>query len=115
MAYISRSSSSRGRSAPRLSLRPVTRRAGLLVTCYHPRVRRNLDEMDARRLLTGGPVLLVTSTPRGRHNVLPVAYAMPLSVRPPLVGIALHPSRHSYDLIHKTETIPINNTTPPLL
>jgi len=71
--------------------------------------------MDARRLLTGGPVLLVTSSHRGRHNVLPVAYAMPLSVRPPLVGIALHPSRHSYDLIKKTDEFAINIPSRALL
>lgn len=78
-------------------------------------MRRNLDELDARRLLTGGPVLLVTSSYRGRHNVLPVAYAMPLSVRPPLVGIALHPSRHSFDIIKKTDEFAINIPSRALL
>ena len=78
-------------------------------------MRRNLDELDARRLLTGGPVLLVTCSHRGRHNVLPIAYAMPLSIRPPLIGIAVHPSRHSYDMIKKTDEFAINIPSRALL
>jgi flavin reductase (DIM6/NTAB) family NADH-FMN oxidoreductase RutF len=78
-------------------------------------MRRNLDELDARRLLTGGPVLLVSSSYRGRHNVLPVAYATVLSLVPPMVGIVLHPSRFSYDIIKKTEEFAINIPTRELL
>jgi len=71
-------------------------------------VRRNLDEVDARRLLTGGPVLLVSSSYRGRHNVMPVAYAMPLSLVPPVIGIAVHPSRHTFDVIKKRNEFAIS-------
>jgi flavin reductase (DIM6/NTAB) family NADH-FMN oxidoreductase RutF len=78
-------------------------------------MRRNLDELDARRLLTAGPVLLVTCSYRGRHNVAPIAYAMPLSIRPPIIGIAIHPSRHSYDVIRKTDEFAINIPTRQLL
>ncbi len=78
-------------------------------------VRRNLDEIDARRLLTGGPVVLVTSSYRGRHNVMPVAYSVPLSVNPPIVGVAVSPSRYSYDIIHKTEEFALNIPSRALL
>jgi flavin reductase (DIM6/NTAB) family NADH-FMN oxidoreductase RutF len=78
-------------------------------------MRRNLDELDARRLLTGGPVLLVTATHRARTNVIPIAYAMPLSVRPPLVGMAVHPSRHSYDVIKHADEFAINIPSRELL
>jgi flavin reductase (DIM6/NTAB) family NADH-FMN oxidoreductase RutF len=78
-------------------------------------VRRNLEDLDARRLLTGGPVLLVSSSYRGRHNVTPVAYAMPLSIKPPLIGIALHPSRYTYDVIKKTNEFAINIPSRELL
>ncbi|HWO71937.1 MAG TPA: flavin reductase family protein [Dehalococcoidia bacterium] len=78
-------------------------------------MRRNLDELDARRLLSGGPVLLVTSSYRGRHNVLPIAYGMVLSIVPPLVGIALHPSRYSTDIICKTDEFAVNIPTRELL
>src|SRR5688500_10539672 len=78
-------------------------------------MRRNLNDRDARRLMTGGPVMLVTSSYRGRHNALPVAYAMNLSITPPLIGIALHPSRYSYDIIKKTEEFALNIPSRELL
>jgi flavin reductase (DIM6/NTAB) family NADH-FMN oxidoreductase RutF len=59
--------------------------------------------------------LLVTSSYRGRHNVLPVAYAMNLSIVPPLIGIALHPERYSTDIIRKTNEFAINLPTRDLL
>jgi flavin reductase (DIM6/NTAB) family NADH-FMN oxidoreductase RutF len=39
---------------------------------------------------------------------MPVAYAMPLSFQPPLVGIAVHPSRHTHDMIRFSEEFAIN-------
>jgi flavin reductase (DIM6/NTAB) family NADH-FMN oxidoreductase RutF len=78
-------------------------------------MRRNLEETDARRLLTGGPVLLVTCSYKGKPNVLPVAYAMPISIVPPFVGIAISPERYSYDVIHKAEEFAINIPSRELL
>ena len=71
-------------------------------------MRKTLDEMEARRLLTGGPVVLVTTSWHGKTNVMPAAYAMPLSFKPPLVGIAVHPSRHTHDMIRFSEEFAIN-------
>ncbi len=71
-------------------------------------MRRNLDEEDARRLLGGAPITLITSSYRGRHNVIPVAYVMPVSLRPPLIAISMSPSRYSYDIIHKTDEFALN-------
>jgi flavin reductase (DIM6/NTAB) family NADH-FMN oxidoreductase RutF len=71
-------------------------------------MRKTLNEMEARRLLTGGPVALVTTTWHGKTNVMPVAYVMPLSFEPPLVGIAVHPSRHTHDMIRFSEEFAIN-------
>jgi len=71
-------------------------------------MRKTLDELEARRLLTGGPVLLVTTSWHAKTNVMPVAYAMPLSFTPPLVGIAVHPSRHTHDMIRFSEEFAIN-------
>jgi flavin reductase (DIM6/NTAB) family NADH-FMN oxidoreductase RutF len=59
--------------------------------------------------------MLVTSSYRGRHNVFPVAYSMTLSIIPPLVGIAVHPSRYSADIIRKTDEFALNIPTRDLL
>jgi flavin reductase (DIM6/NTAB) family NADH-FMN oxidoreductase RutF len=78
-------------------------------------MRRNLDELDARRIMTGGPLTIVTCSHRGRHNATPVAYSMVLSIRPPLIGIAMHPSRYSFDVIKKTNEFALNIPTRALL
>ena len=71
-------------------------------------MRKTLDELEARRLLAGGPVVLVTTSWRGKTNVMPVTFVMPLSFTPPLVGIAVHPSRHTHDMIRFSEEFAIN-------
>jgi len=46
---------------------------------------------------------------------MPVGYAMNLSIIPPMVGIALHPGRHTTDIIRKTNEFAINIPTRELL
>lgn len=69
----------------------------------------------ASRILLGGPVALVTTHDRGADNVLPVAWHTPLSSEPPLVGVALHQSRHSLELIRASEQFALNIPARPLL
>jgi len=71
-------------------------------------MRRVLTEFDARRLLAGAPVVLVTTRWHGVANVMPVAWNVPLSHDPPLVGIAVHPSRHTYDMLRLSEEFALN-------
>lgn len=69
----------------------------------------------AARLLQGGPVALVTTADRGVPNVLPVAWHMPVSARPPLVAIAIEQSRHSAEMISHSEQFALNFPTRALL
>lgn len=71
-------------------------------------MRRNLSEHDARRLLVSGPLVLVTTTWRGKDDVMPVAWSMPLSADPPFIGVAIHPSRHTHDMIRFAEEFALN-------
>ncbi len=70
---------------------------------------------SAARILMSGPVALVTTRDKGENNVLPVAWHMPLSVDPALVGIALEQSRYSLDMIRSSEQFAINIPTRALL
>jgi flavin reductase (DIM6/NTAB) family NADH-FMN oxidoreductase RutF len=78
-------------------------------------MRQSIDERDARRLLGGGPVALVSTSWRGNFNVMPGAFITPLSIDPPLVGIAVHPSRHTHDMIKFSEEFALNIPTRQLL
>jgi len=62
----------------------------------------------AGRLINAGPVVLVTSHYKDKANVMTAAWVTPLSFSPPLVGIAIHPARFTYDLIKKSEQFAIN-------
>jgi len=57
----------------------------------------------AARVLMGGPVVLVTTSWRGRTNVMPLAWHMPISSDPALIAIAVEQSRYSVDVIDHAE------------
>jgi flavin reductase (DIM6/NTAB) family NADH-FMN oxidoreductase RutF len=77
--------------------------------------RQSLPDSEARRLLNGGIVTLVTTAWRGSENVAPVIWHTPLSIEPPLIGIAVHPSRHTHDMIKFSEQFVLNIPTVRLL
>lgn len=78
-------------------------------------MRRPLSEHDARRFLVSGPLALLTTKWRGAHDVLPVAWSMPVSATPPLIGVCVHPSRHSHDMIRWSEEFALNIPGPELV
>ena len=78
-------------------------------------MRHSIDERDARRLLGGGPVALISTAWHGAHNVMPCAFITPLSIDPPLIGVAVHPGRHTHDMIRFSEEFAINIPTRQLL
>src|SRR5262245_45934651 len=69
----------------------------------------------AARIMQGGPVALVTTADRGVANVIPVAWHMPVSARPPLVAVAIEQSRHSAEMISHSEQFALNFPTRALL
>ena len=73
------------------------------------------DPTDARRILNPGPVSIVTASWRGSANAAPVAWTVPLSMSPPMVGVVLHPGRHTADMIRFSEEFALNIPGPELL
>ena len=71
-------------------------------------MRQTISPLAARRLLGGGPVALVTTAWRGNYNVMPGVFFTPLSFDPPLIGLAVHPSRHTHDMIKSSEEFALN-------
>jgi flavin reductase (DIM6/NTAB) family NADH-FMN oxidoreductase RutF len=71
-------------------------------------MRRTIEPTDALRLLNGGPVALVTTRFRHETNVMPAIWTVSLSRRPPLIGVAVNPSRHTHDMIRFAEEFALN-------
>jgi flavin reductase (DIM6/NTAB) family NADH-FMN oxidoreductase RutF len=67
-----------------------------------------IPNWQATRLIGSGPVALVTAKYRDKANVLAVGWTATLSQHPPRVGIALHPTRFSYDLIRRSGQFAVN-------
>jgi flavin reductase (DIM6/NTAB) family NADH-FMN oxidoreductase RutF len=44
----------------------------------------------------------------GRPNIIAIAWLIPVSVNPPLVGMSIRPTRHSYGLIQATGEFVVN-------
>jgi flavin reductase (DIM6/NTAB) family NADH-FMN oxidoreductase RutF len=78
-------------------------------------VRRMCDPTDARRMLNPGPVAIVTTAWRGEANAAPIAWCTALSMAPPMVGIVVHPHRHTADMIRFSDGFAINIPGPKLL
>lgn len=62
----------------------------------------------ASRLLLGGPVTLLTTSHRGKSNVMPLAWCAPLSADPPLLGVAIEQSRHTAEMVSHAEEFALN-------
>ncbi len=68
----------------------------------------------ATRLLAPGPVTLLTAQYRGKKNVMAAGWAIPVSSNPPMVAVAVHPSRYTFGLIDKSGDFALNIPARPL-
>lgn len=71
--------------------------------------------VDATRLLEPGPLGLVTSRYRSAENVMTAAWMMPASFDPPLIAVAIHPTRLTHEYVSKSEYFAVNIPTAELL
>ncbi len=77
-------------------------------------MKEEIPTWRASRLLTAGPVVLVTAKYRDRTNIMPAVWVSPLSQYPPLIGVAVHPSRYTHDLIRRSGQFALNIPPRPL-
>ena len=66
-------------------------------------MKKPVDLHLAYRLLSHGPVLLLTTQFRGQPNVMTVGWSTPLSGGDALIGVAIAPTRLSHEFIVKTD------------
>jgi flavin reductase (DIM6/NTAB) family NADH-FMN oxidoreductase RutF len=62
----------------------------------------------AHRLLTPGPVALVTSQRKGRASITPIAWISTVSSRPPMVSIAVYQDHFIHELIRASNEFVLN-------
>jgi flavin reductase (DIM6/NTAB) family NADH-FMN oxidoreductase RutF len=84
----------------------------------HIRRKRKIavEVSSAYKLLHPMHVVLVSCVGKtGRPNIITLAWAMPTSLKPPLVALSISPRRHSHGLIEETKEFVINIPTMDLL
>jgi flavin reductase (DIM6/NTAB) family NADH-FMN oxidoreductase RutF len=62
----------------------------------------------AHRLIGPGPVVLVTAERKGKADITPIGWAMPVSVRPPLVAISVYEGNFLNELIRAASQFVLN-------
>jgi len=72
-------------------------------------------ERSYRLLYPRQIVLVGCCSPDGKPNALTIAWSMPLSMSPPLVGISVSPKRYSHSLIERTGDFTVNIPTMDIL
>ncbi len=77
--------------------------------------KRPIERRLAARLLQPGPVSLVTSLFHSQHNVMAAGWIMPIGIDPILIGISIHSSRLTHELISRSEAFGLSIPTIELL
>jgi len=81
-----------------------------------PKRKLNVNLSTAYKLLHPMHTVLVSCVgKRGKRNIITLAWAMPTSVKPPLVAISIAPRRLSHTLIEKTKEFVVNIPTMDIL
>ena len=80
-------------------------------------LKREVEPGNYHRLLYPRQVVLVSFLdPRlGRPNIIPISWSIPLSFKPPQVGIAVEPRWHSYTAIREAGEFVVNVPAEGLL
>jgi flavin reductase (DIM6/NTAB) family NADH-FMN oxidoreductase RutF len=60
-------------------------------------------------------VLLTCANKEGKANIITLAWAMPVSINPPLLVVSISPKRYSYKLIRETKEFVVNIPTMKLV
>jgi flavin reductase (DIM6/NTAB) family NADH-FMN oxidoreductase RutF len=74
-----------------------------------------LPRARANRLINHGPTVLVASSHGGQANVMTAAWIMPASHTPPMLAVAIGPTRHSHELIIASGEFTVNIPAAALL
>ncbi len=60
-------------------------------------------------------VMVSVADPRGRHNIITIAWAGTVCTNPPMVSISVRPERHSFGILQETGEFVVNLTTRELV
>ncbi|HUV93783.1 MAG TPA: flavin reductase family protein [Anaerolineae bacterium] len=77
-------------------------------------MKKEVPLTKVHRLLAPRPVCLLTTQYKGQVNVMTIAWVCPVSLEPPLVIMAIHPSRYTHGMLERSEACVLNIPGRPL-
>jgi flavin reductase (DIM6/NTAB) family NADH-FMN oxidoreductase RutF len=69
---------------------------------------------EVRRYLEPGPIVLVTSSWKGRRNIMTMGWHLVMEFSPSLVGCVISSANHSFEMIRRSRECVINLPTTAL-
>ena len=78
-------------------------------------MKKEVPLSQVHRLLAPRPVCLLTTRYKGQVNVMTIAWVCPVSLEPPLVVMAVHPSCYTHDMLRRSEECVLNIPGRPLV
>jgi flavin reductase (DIM6/NTAB) family NADH-FMN oxidoreductase RutF len=77
-------------------------------------MKREIPVAQAHRLLAPRVTCLLTTQYRGQVNVMTLSWVCPISLEPPLVLMAIHPSCYTHDMLKRSQECVLNIPGRPL-
>mgnify|MGYP006296030411 CR=1 FL=1 len=77
-------------------------------------MKKEIETTGAFRLLAPRPVCLLTTRYRGQVNVMSFEWSSAISQEPPLILMAIHPSRYTHGMLERSEECCLNIPGRPL-
>jgi len=77
-------------------------------------MKHEIPIAQANRLLAPRVTCLLTTQYRGQVNVMAISWACPVSIEPPLIVMAIHPSCYTHDMLKRSQECVLNIPGRPL-
>lgn len=76
-----------------------------------PFTKKNFSVSEVRKFLEPGPIVLVSSSWKGKANIMTMGWHMVMGFRPSLIGCYIWDANYSFDLIRKSKECVFNIPT----
>ncbi|MBI5699877.1 flavin reductase family protein [Candidatus Saganbacteria bacterium] len=78
-------------------------------------MKQKLPLAEVYTLLGSGPVVLISSSLKGKYNIMPIAWTTMIDFEPPIVGCCIGDQSYTFQIVKKTKEFVINIPTVKLI
>lgn len=71
-------------------------------------MKQKLPLSKVYQLFSFGPVVFITSADKGKANIMPISWLMPVDFEPPKLALIIGDQSHTFKLVRKSKELVIN-------